>query len=358
MVTPGWQPMRRSVGVMVIAILALIGSAGAIGIGALALLGIVAGSAAQPKDYSGSPVFLRAIMLMLPLIYILPGVWGIVTGIGLLQLKNWARISIIIFSVLLLAFALIFGLSSSVFFLTNPPPGMDHQEVAFVRVFMLMLAATLIGVGVWWLVFFNRAKVREQFVAPMFAGLPAGQAGYPIQPSYHVQPPPPTTSVPVVPQPPQRPLRPLSITIIAWLMLVGCLFLPINLALHTPASLFVWVLTGWRADAFYLVVMALLVFIGIGLLRLYPYARLVGIGYLVFAILNSAVFFFAPGARARLARILELQHSLFPGLQGAPPQMDPMPFIVVGGVIGFLAALVPLYFLIAKKHAFEKLLVT
>jgi len=113
------------------------------------------------------------------------------------------------------------------------------------------------------------------------------------------------------------------------------------------------VLTGWRADAFYLVVMALLVFIGIGLLRINPYARLVGIGYFVFAILNSAVFFFAPGGRARLARMIELQHSLFPGLQGAPPQMDPMPFILVGGVIGFLAALVPLYFLIAKKHAFE-----
>ena len=350
--------MRRSVGVMVIAILALIGSAGAIGIGALALLGIVAGSAAQPKDYSGSPVFFRAIMLMIPLIYILPGVWGIVTGIGLLQLKNWARISIIIFSVLLLAFGLMTGLGSSVFFLANPPPGLDRQGVAFVRVFMLMLAAGQIGLGVWWLVFFTRAKVKEQFVAPpMLAGFPAGPAGYPIQPSYHVQPPP-ATSAPVVPQAPQRPQRPLSITIIAWLMLVGCLFLPINLALHTPASLFVWVLTGWRADAFYLIVVALLLFIGIGLLRLNPYARLVGIGYLVFAILNSAVFFFAPGARARLARIPELQHPLFPGMQGASPQMDSMPFIVVGGVIGFLAALVPLYFLIAKKHAFEKPLVT
>jgi hypothetical protein len=349
--------MRRSVGVMVIAILALIGSAGVVGIGALALLGIVAGGAAQPRDFSGSPMFFRAIMLLAPLIYILPGVWGIVTAIGLMQLKNWARISIIVFSVLLLVFGLITGLSSSGFFLTNPPSGMDRQEVAFVRVFMLMLAAALIGVGVWWLVFFNRARVKQQFAAlPMFAGFPAGTAGYPIQPSYHVQPPP-ATSMPVVPQAPQRPQRPLSITIIAWLMLVGCLFLPINLALHTPASLFVWVLTGWRANAFFLIVVALLVFIGIGLLRLNPYARVVGIGYFAFAILNSAVFFFAPGGRARMARMVELQHSLFPGLQGASPQIDPRPFILVGGVIGLLAALVPLYFLVTKKHAFQKSLV-
>jgi len=236
---------------------------------------------------------------------------------------------------------------------------MDRQEVAFVRVFMLMLATALIGVGVWWLLFFNRAKVKEQFVAPpMLAGFPAGQAGYPIQPSYHVQPPPPAVSAPVARQAPERPQRPLSITIIAWLMLAGCLFLPISLALHTPASLFVWVLTGWRADAFFLIVVAVLLFIGIGLLRLNPYARLVGIGYFVFAILNSAVFFFAPGGRARMARILELQPSLFPGLQGGSPQMDPMPFILAGSVIGFLAALLPLYFLIAKKHAFETPLVT
>src|SRR5262249_54651181 len=337
------------------AILELIGSAGAVGIGALALLGMMAGGAAPPKGFSGPPIFFRAIMLLVPLIYILPGVWGIVTAIGLLQLKNWARISIIVLSVLLLAFGLIIGLSSSVFFLTKPPPGMDRQEAAFVGVFMGMLAATLIGLGTWWLVFFNRAKVKAQFAAvPMLAGFPPGPVGYPIQPSYPVQPPPPASSAPVVPQAPQRPQRPLSITIIAWLMLVGCLFLPINLALHTPASLFVWVLTGWRADGFFLIVMALLVFIGIGLLRLNPYARLVGIGYFVFAILNSAVFFFAPGGRARMARMVEFQHSLFPGLQGASPQMDPMPLILVGGVIAFLSALVPLYFLITKKHAFEK----
>jgi hypothetical protein len=354
MVMPGWRAMRRSVGVTVIAILALIGSAGAIGMGALTFVGLLAGGAAPPKGFSGSLIFFRAIMLLVPLIYILPGVWGIVTAVGLLQLKNWARISIIIFSVLMIAFGLITALSSSVFFLTNPPPGLDRQGVAFVRVFMLMLAAGQIGLGVWWLVFFNRAKVKGQYVAPsMFAGYPGAPAGHPIQPSYHAQPPPAASGA-VAYQASQSPRRPLSITIIAWFMLVGCVFLPMSLALHTPASLFVWLLTGWRATLFFLIVAALLIFIGVGLLRLNPYARLVGIGYFVFAILNSVVFFFAPGGRARIARMVELQHQLFPGLQGASPQLDPMPFILVGGVIGLLFALVPLYFLIKEKHAFEK----
>lgn len=353
--------MNRSVGVTVIAIVVLIGSALMLGMGALTLVGALAGTAAPaPRDFPGSTVFFKAILLMVPLIYILPAVWGIVTGIGLLQLKNWARISIIVFSILLLFFGLFTGLGSSVFFLTNPPPTLDRQVVAFVRVFMLAFAAVQIGLGVWWLVFFNRAKVKQQFLArPMFGGYPLAQGGYPIQPSYHVQPPPSTAAAAVaqLPQIPQGRRRPLSITIIAWFMLAGCLFLPVNLALHTPASLFVWVLTGWQADAFFLAVVALLVYVAVGLLRLDPYARLAGISYFAFAVVNSAVFFFAPGARTRMTRILELQHSMLPWLrdwQGAYPQPDPMPLMLMGAVIGLVFCLVPLYFLVREKQAFEK----
>jgi hypothetical protein len=357
MVMPGWRALRRSVAVTVIAILALIGSAGAIGMGALTFVGLLAGGAAPPKDFSGSLIFFRAIMLLVPLIYILPGVWGIVTAIGLLQLKNWARISIIIFSVLLLAFGLITALSSSVFFLANRPPGMDRQVVALARVVMLMLAAGQIGLGVWWLVFFNRAKVKEQFVAPsMFAGYPGAPAGYPIQPSYHAQPPPAASGA-VAPQAPQRSQRPVSITIIACFMLVGCLFYSIGVALRSPAALFVWVLTGREALGFSLIVVALTIYVGVGLLRLNRYARLTGIGYVAFFSANAAVFYFAPGGHSRVMKLVELQQSLFPALrdmQGAAPPMDPTPFIWMGGAIGIALGVVQIYFLITRKHAFEK----
>src|SRR5215472_18074603 len=95
--------MNRSVGVTVIAIVVLIGSALVLGVGALAIIGVVAGSTGPPpNNFPGSPMFFRTFILMVPLIYILPAIWGIVTGVGLLQLKNWGRISIIVFSVLLL----------------------------------------------------------------------------------------------------------------------------------------------------------------------------------------------------------------------------------------------------------------
>ena len=346
--------MNRSAGVTVIAVLALVGSAGAMGLGALTLVGLLVGSGATaPKDFPGSPTFFRAMMLLVPLVYVLPAVWGIVSGVGLLQRKNWARISTIVFSTLLIAFGVFTGFGSLIFFLNAPPPTMEREVAVFVRVFMVALATAEIGIGVWWLVFLNRARVREEFVGPRFNAL--ATAGYPMQPSYHVQPPP--AAMAPVPIAPKGPTRPLSISIIAWILLASSILLPINLILHAPASLFVWILTGWQADALFLVVVALLIYIGVGLLRLNPYARLAGIGYFAFALANSAVFFFAPGARARMMRAVELQHSMFPWMRDLPKasyQIDPMPFLLMGAVMGLAFCLVPLYFLITNKKAFER----
>src|SRR6266478_247921 len=95
--------MNRSVGVTLIAILALIGTVLALAMGVFAGLGmaLALGSAETPKEFQGSPIFFKAIMVMVPFFYVLPAVWGIVTSIALLRLKNWARISIIVFAALL-----------------------------------------------------------------------------------------------------------------------------------------------------------------------------------------------------------------------------------------------------------------
>jgi len=99
-------------------------------------------------------------------------------------------------------------------------------------------------------------------------------------------------------------------------------------------------------------------YVGIGLLRLQPAARLVGVAYFIFAFLNSAVFFLAPGGHARLARLMEMQLSMFPWMKAwqnmSPMQFDITPFIAVGAVGGLAILLVPLYFLFTSKQAFAK----
>jgi hypothetical protein len=88
--------VNRSAGVTVIAVLAIVGSAGALGMAGLTLLGLLAGrGVTPPESFPGSPALFRTVLLLVPFRYVLPGVWGIVSGVGLLQLKNWARISTI-----------------------------------------------------------------------------------------------------------------------------------------------------------------------------------------------------------------------------------------------------------------------
>jgi hypothetical protein len=122
-----------------------------------------------------------------------------------------------------------------------PAPGVDNDAATLGRVILGVLAIAQIAIGVWWLVFLNRPSVRNQFMPRQAFNAALSSTTYPMQASYETPPPP--AGVAAV-MPPGR-KRPLSISIIAWFVLVGCAFVPINLALHTPAALFLWTLTGW-----------------------------------------------------------------------------------------------------------------
>src|SRR5260370_36182734 len=96
-------------------------------LGALTLVGLLVGRVATaPDDFPVSPTFVRIMMLLVPLVYVLTAFWGIVSGVGLLQRKNWARISTIVFSTLLIVFGVFTGFVSLVFFLNAPPPTMER----------------------------------------------------------------------------------------------------------------------------------------------------------------------------------------------------------------------------------------
>jgi hypothetical protein len=86
--------------------------------------------------------------------YILPAALGIATSIGLLRTKEWARISIIVFSVLLILMAA-FGVLVFAVMPTPPSPHEDFpasvQEI--MRILVPAFAGTLMCIGVWWLAF-------------------------------------------------------------------------------------------------------------------------------------------------------------------------------------------------------------
>lgn len=339
--------MKRSAGVTVIAILSLLGSGFTFAMGIVVVAVAFIAPASASNQFPGSPNFFKALLLVSSLIYFVPAVWGIVTGIGLLRLRNWARISIIVFSVLLI---LMVGFSGLVTLVAPfPPPqnnAVDPAMMTGIRMAIGAFMLALSGIGVWWLVFFNRLKVKEQFgeLPPVIADGSPLHAAYPVQ------------SSPAGAADHSAVKRPLSITILAWFLLIGCLFVPLGLVLRTPMILFTKILTGWPAVLVCLGYAGAQAYIGVGLLRLKPAVRTAGIIFYTFGFVNAAVFYFAPGGHARLLALLQTQQSMFPWMRPFMThpefQFDPISFLILGTVGGLVGIMLPMYFLITRKFAF------
>ena len=340
---------RPSGGVIVIAVLSLLGSALCLLMGIFMLAIPMIAPGPQTPNTPIPPGAFKVLMLVSSLFYIGPAIWGILTGIGLFRLKEWARISIIVFSVLLVLMVGFSGLALVLIPIPIPPGQAVDQT--FMTVFRLVAGALslfLVSIGVWWLVFFNRAKVKQQFakVPPAIAGLvPAPQFA-------NLSSAAPTIVMPTRPKPP------LSLTVIAYLMLVGCFYMPFNLLMQAPAVLFTKVLTGWSAGIYYFAVLALALYIAIGLLRLWPKACKVGIFYQMFLLINMAIFYLVPGGQSRMLELLEGSQAtnpwtrLWTGEQAAF-HFNIMPFVWIGMAVGMISVLVELYFLITRRAAFE-----
>jgi hypothetical protein len=340
--------MKRSVGVTTVAVLTLVGSAFTLVMGILMLAVMIFAPIPTSPQFPGSPMFMKVLLAGVSLTYLGPAIWGIFTGIGLFRLKNWARISMIVFAVLLICMAAFSGLLTLVVpFPRAPDRAVDPSVVSVIRIFMGAFWLALLGLGIWWLVFFTRSKVKAQFV-PLQPALATGLPTFP-----------PDTAIQTAPEAPAQsePRRPLSITILAGWLLASCAFLPLNLLIHSPAVVFTKLLTGQSAGLWYCALVAIQLFIGYGLLRLRPAARIAAIIYFGFGFLNMAVFYLAPGGRDRTLALLGSQKSMLPWMKmfSSQPdfQFDPTPFLVLGVIAGLIGIVVPIYFLVTRKVAFQ-----
>jgi hypothetical protein len=319
--------MRRSAGVTVIAVIVLIGSVLTVGLGLLtsALALVIPMAGAGPSGESPPPAL---VLVFAGLIYLVPGVFGLISGIGLVRLRNWARISTIVFAVFLIVTAAFMLLAAMMLpAVSSPNAQIDAAQMASImammRIAMAVTSLALIALGVWWAIFLTRRAATVQF---------AGGAA-PLDRTFR---------------------RPVSITVIAWFMLVGCAGVFLSIALRSPVPFFVIMLTGVPALLYVVATGATLVYAGIGLLRLAPTARLVSIGYFAFGILNSAVFALGPGGHARLVAFTERARAMNPMTSPAPPpfQVDMLPMMYASMAAAVLGGLVPIYFLVARKGAF------
>jgi hypothetical protein len=271
------------------------------------------------------------------LFYLALGGCGFATALGILKLRPWSRISMIIFG----GFTVVSCVVTGLFMFFIPMPAVPNSNLTAsdwfnVRVVMGAIFGIPAAIGVWWLVFFNLKSTREQFVtwdssvAPIQQPV-AGAAGIPL-------------GAPVA-----RPTRPVSITVVACLYLLGALSLPYALTGQHPTAFFGRLIWGRGAVAMVLLTFALTLYAGIGLLRLRPEARIIGICLTIYGILNSLLFVLMPGADGRFgAMIGSIQvPSVFP----MNTFLSIMKFSMLGGAA---VSIVILWILFANKSAFQR----
>jgi hypothetical protein len=197
--------------------------------------------------------------------------FGIATGIGLIYLRKWARISILIWGGLSVFFGVI-GIPLAFlmpFSRTPNAPDLPAEGMPFFRGILLVIYAIPLLIGIWWLILFNRKSVKAQF---------AGQGGSDDQGLL------------------RKPACPLPIAVLAWFyvtLVLNLLFLPL-LPSYVPLFVFGYVLPGTAGKIVLILTSLVYVIVGIGLLKLKPWSYSLTIGLQLFWLASGVVSALTP----------------------------------------------------------------
>lgn len=301
--------MKRPVGVTASAIVAILGSV-------LALL-IAVGSVAAlflPRPPS-EPANLGQFVVSGAFILAAAGVVGVWVAVGVLRLRPWARIAMLVLAGFLAMAAIVPLLMTMAVPL---PPDISAGTAQDFRRMMAMTFGVPLAVAAWWLIQFNTKSTKAAFDSP-------------------------------VAEPASR--RPISITVIAWLSIAGVASIAMAILRQSPAVLFGMIFHGWAAGVVYAVFGALMLYIGMGLLDLREEARILGIGWSAFSLVNTGVIVFVPAIRQRM---LALQTEL--GGEGSrAPVLDLAMVLNVIFVFAAIVAAATIWFLIRHRDAFGQI---
>lgn len=293
--------MKRPAGVVVSAIVLILGSvfellmaAGMAFAGALFHRHTVAGTlpaSANTPTAPWMPIFFygfAAFMVLLTL-------WGIVTAVGVLRLRRWARYSILVIGGGLALFGTISAASTLLLLFLPLPlsPATDPSQAqslhfaaratfAGVAFFYVLMAA----IGVWWLVYFNRKAARD-----LFSGA---------QPESAI-----------------ASSRPFLITLFAILNGIGAAGCLMMIFVPVPAAVFGALVHGWPKAALYATIAVLDLAVAIGLWRLREWARRLAFAMLGLGFAQCLFNLFRPSLMIKYSQ--EVSRTWVP----VQPQMEP-----------------------------------
>lgn len=254
--------------------------------------------------------------------------WGTATAAGILKLRGWARISIIVMSAGAILFCFIAAVAVAIAAL-----GGTGSLAADVGAFFAVTCAIPLGISVWWLVLFTRKRVAAEFAGGRVSGEVSVEAI-------------------VAPAPSAFPAR---VAVVALWFFLGALvdfhaifFRPLSTILLTVLGVH---LLRYAAVCAFIVMMQLRTVIGIGLFYRARWAQVAGIALCIYFAVNSIVAFAVPGSLNRFAiwvRSLEGQDGRLSS--GSISYLSHLHVLAL--VVEVLVPVVALYFLWSSKAAF------
>jgi hypothetical protein len=335
--------MHRSAGVTASAVVVIVGSVFTILCGALMLLGSAAISKSSPPP--NLPVSLGSVLIVEAILTFAFGAWGLASGIGLIYLKQWARISLLVFAGFLACITVPAVAMMAVIRLPDShDPNLPANFMTVMRIGMALFYGMFAALGVFWLYFFNKRSVKAQFQTML--PVPETTAGDSFL----------GTALPA-PIASER-ARPLSITIISWFLLVGSAIAPLGLLMNrfvfpgvqVPLYFLGFFVYGRNAYVVFIMWMAAQMAAAVGLLKLRNWGLSSAIALQCLGAINATLLLVIPGHREKFQRIME---SMMASMNARMPQSAPFEFPMwIGFVAVFPIALVVLWFLITRRHAF------
>jgi len=288
-----------------------------------ALAGVVlpmqarAGAQATPA----LPSWMHIFMYFLSALFVALAAWGITTTVGLFRLRRWARYSVLVIGGGLALIGLTGALATGLLTLVPMPmpATVDASQAqatqAMTKVVFGVVAffyALLCAVGVSWLIYFNRKKVREIF-APSQGQLPT-LLGDQISTAAS------SASAPAL----LSSRRPFMISVLAVLNLVGAGFCILSAFLPFPAMFFGFLVDGWHKAVIYTLFGAIGAAVGVGLWRLQEWGRLLGLGMIVIGVAQCMFFIVRPERIMKYSS--DLSQKMAPMQQQMPEQFQSMLF--------------------------------
>jgi hypothetical protein len=257
---------KRSASVTASGVVAILGSVLVLLGGVMGLIGMLMGSMRQvnPPLPSFAAAFAEGTVAFVMAL----GIYGVFSGVGLLRLKNWARISTLVWSgVTVVISTLVLVVFAVAPF--PPSPNTPPNFAGIMRAALLLFYGLPLAIGIWWLILFNRQSVANQFVQPASGPLDASGLPEPISAS--------------------KPAVPLPIAVLGVFFAISSLSAISPLFFPVPVILFGHAIRGAAETSAWVGFCIATLAAGIGLLRLKPWGYVLALGLQLLGLLSGIV---------------------------------------------------------------------